>query len=86
MSSSKKKVMMSREEKKRVTAMFKAADTDHSGTIDLDELQVLLKCVDVCCRLLRSHCVFVCLCARASRMVCLVGGACLLTVGAYVVL
>ena len=40
---SAKTVLLSREEKKRVTSMFKAADTDNSGTIDLDELQLLLK-------------------------------------------
>lgn len=42
---SSKTAVLSREEKKRVTSMFKAADADNSGTIDLDELQLLLRCV-----------------------------------------
>ncbi len=39
-------VKMPREEKKLVVSMFKSADRNRSGQVDLEELQQLLECVD----------------------------------------
>ena len=59
----KKDVAALRPKLQQCAIRFQAADADHSGDIDFDEVCVCV-CVCVCVSVCRDVCVCVCLCVR----------------------